>query len=270
MSYTLGEDFELLDAVGRAEDIGGNIKYPFIRSRLYNFYGSFGYEFKRLHDDMNAINQSDPRTSRLWNIGISGNAADGWMGGGMNDYSIVYYNGHLNIDNAMNAIFDSATAKKAGGFQKVVVNYARQQYITDNAVLNTRFEAQIANKNLDSSEKFSLGGANGLRAYPQGEASGDEGYRLTTELQHRLFSIEKNNFYMVNFIDYGHVVINKDAWTSAGDESRNLSDAGIGFMWSRADGFMFRCDYAWKIGPEKAVSDTDHNGHLWVRCVKYF
>lgn len=42
---------------------------------------------------------------------------------------------------------------------------------------------QLANKNLDGSAKFSLGGPNGVRAYPAGEGSADEGALMKLELR---------------------------------------------------------------------------------------
>lgn len=50
--------------------------------------------------------------------------------------------------------------------------------------LYANLEAQSADKNLDSSEKFFLGGAQGVRAYPLGEAAGDEGAMATLELRY--------------------------------------------------------------------------------------
>ena len=44
---------------------------------------------------------------------------------------------------------------------------------------------QLANKNLDSSEKFTLGGIGGVRAYPSGEASGDEGRKISFDLKYK-------------------------------------------------------------------------------------
>ena len=50
--------------------------------------------------------------------------------------------------------------------------------------LHVNFHSQLASKDLDGSEQFVLGGANGVRAYPQGEASGDSGYQATAELRY--------------------------------------------------------------------------------------
>ncbi len=43
------------------------------------------------------------------------------------------------------------------------------------------FKAQLSSGNLDSSSKFSLGGPAGVRAYPVGEGSGDQGLQLSLE-----------------------------------------------------------------------------------------
>jgi hemolysin activation/secretion protein len=50
--------------------------------------------------------------------------------------------------------------------------------------LYASFSGQRASKNLDSSEEFFLGGPNGVRAYPQGEGAGDEGWLSRLELRH--------------------------------------------------------------------------------------
>jgi len=42
----------------------------------------------------------------------------------------------------------------------------------------------MASRNLTSAEKFSLGGATGVRAYPSGEALGDTGYVFQGELRY--------------------------------------------------------------------------------------
>ncbi len=41
-------------------------------------------------------------------------------------------------------------------------------------------------KNLDGSEDFSLGGAYGIKVYPDGELSAENGYLFSTELKYKL------------------------------------------------------------------------------------
>jgi hemolysin activation/secretion protein len=45
---------------------------------------------------------------------------------------------------------------------------------------------QLASKSLDSSEKFALGGAKGVRAYPHGESSADEVCVANVEMRYAI------------------------------------------------------------------------------------
>ena len=78
--------------------------------------------------------------------------------------------------------------------------------------------AQHANQNLDSSERFGLGGAQGVRAYPSGEGYGDEGALLQTELR-----IRAGYFTPYGFYDAGWVRLNANPWTD-GPNHRDLGD----------------------------------------------
>ena len=80
---------------------------------------------------------------------------------------------------------------------------------------------QRASKNLDSSEKFSLGGAQGVRAYPVGEAAGDEGALATLELRYALPQWLGATPQLVLFADSGRVRINKNPF-AAGNNVRGL------------------------------------------------
>ena len=73
--------------------------------------------------------------------------------------------------------------------------------------LHINLHSQLASKDLDGSEQFSLGGADGIRAYPQGEASGSSGYQATAELR---YATSIANLSLVTFIDWGEVEINKN------------------------------------------------------------
>lgn len=66
--------------------------------------------------------------------------------------------------------------------------------------LHINLHSQLASKDLDGSEQFSLGGADGIRAYPQGEASGSSGYQATAELR---YATSIANLSLATFIDWG-------------------------------------------------------------------
>ena len=260
--YTLGEEFAALDASGEAVTDSLSLAYPLVRSRTFNLTGTLGYDHKKLTDDTNSATGSQ-RTSNQIHAALSGSFSDNWLGGGDNSFSLTQYGGNLSSNDQ--------SANTASHFNKTVFTFARQQYVAQNLNFNFNFIGQCADGNLDSSEKLYLGGADGVRAFPQGEAAGDQGYRLTGEFRWRLPGLSKqpNTVYLTSFYDYGSVIMDKHP-AAAGDNRRSLMDAGLGLLWTKNNDFSLRLDYAWKIGQERALSDQDKSGRFWLQGVKYF
>lgn len=260
--YTLGDEFAALDANGEAVTDNLTLAYPLVRRRNVNLTGAIGYDHKKLSDDTNS-SAASPRTSRLGNAALNGSFSDSWLGGGNNSFSLMRYWGNLSGG-------DSSMAA-ASQFNKTVFTFERQQYVARNLTFAFSFIGQLADGNLDSSEKLYLGGADGVRAYPQGEAAGDQGYRLSGEFRWRLPGLSKqsSSVCLTSFYDYGSVILDKHP-SAAGDNRRSLAGAGLGMLWTRDNDFMLRLAYAWKTGQEKAQSDHDKNGRFWIQGVKYF
>ena len=272
VDYSLGDSFADMGATGRAVVASYVISYPLVRSRTFNLYANFGYDVKHLRDDISSFASYNPKTSNLWNIGLEGNYVDQWLGGGTSAFSLTQYYGRLAFCNSDSAATDATYANTAGKFMKTLMTYQRRQYVAKDLTFSFSFIGQVADKNLDSSEKLFLGGADGVRAFPQGEASGDSGYKLTGEFRWRLarLSTDKNNLFLTTFYDYGNVMVNHQPWPGAGANRRSLMGAGLGLLWTRDRDSVFRMDYAWKIGNEQSVSDPGSNGRLWVQAVKYY
>lgn len=266
--YELGGEFSELDATGYARVLGCELTYPFIRGRASNLYGILGFDHKTLNDEIGSGDFYMPRTGNIWKMGIRGDMVDAWGGGGSNRYGSLISFGDLTINDDIAAALDAATTESAGRFLKMNLNYNRLQYVAPSLMLDFRISGQLANANLDSSEKFFLGGADGVRAYAHGARSGDQGMLFSTELRWRLPNahLGRNALYLTNFLDYGNVTINHDPWPGAGDNHASLKGAGVGFIWEYAN-LMFRCDYAKGIGDD---GDSDDDSHLWLRLVAYF
>ena len=272
LDYTLGDIFAATGASGEADTDSVNISYPVVRSRSFNLTGVLGYDKKKLKDDITQSNSYVRKNSAVWNASLNGNFSDNLLGGAFNSFSLNHYRGALSIEDAATAMSDASTAQSAGHFTKTVFSYQRQQYIRDDLDFSVSFLGQLANKNLDSSEKLYLGGADGVRAFSQGEASGDQGYRLSGELRWQLKGLSKgpNHVYLVGFYDYGSVMVNKGPWAGSGGNRRSLMGAGFGLRWQQDRAFSYRLDYAFKIGDEVAVNDTSKSGRLWLQAVRYF
>lgn len=200
--YKLGQEFEALQAHGTARSASMFAAYPFIRSPLKNLSGTVSVEDKRLNDYVDATSTQTGKKVSVTSLGLSGSLQDALGGGGISNFDLALALGRLNINSPSALAIDAASAQSNGGYSRVSYAASRLQRLTNATMLSISVTGQQAGKNLDSSEKFSLGGANGVRAYPQGEASGDEGYRATLELRHSLTA----NLQATLFYDVGHVI----------------------------------------------------------------
>jgi len=263
--YTLGEDFASLDASGIAKTTSIYESFTFTRSRDFNLTGRIGFDYKELEDTIDYFSSDSRKTNHIWNVSLQGDSRDNFGKGGYNSFGLTFSSGHLTMDSA-NAITNDASANTAGDYNKTNLTLYRVQGMNNRLNLHLSFTGQLVNKNLDSSEKLSLGGPSGVRAYPVNEASGDEGYVATSELR---WNLPNPNVQLTTFVDCGHVTLNKKPWTTE-NNGRTLAGYGLGFVFSRPGDYALRLDYAWKLSNSAAVSDTDRAGRFWLQGVKYF
>jgi hypothetical protein len=131
--------------------------------------GIVARSIKFLTDYVDATATVTDKTANITSLALAGHLQDGWGGGGVN---------HMDLTLALDQLrINSPAAQTNGTYSRLSYSVSRQQRLTADATLLLAVNGQQASKNLDSSEKFVLGGINGVRAYPQGEASGDEGYK---------------------------------------------------------------------------------------------
>lgn len=109
--------------------------------------------------------------------------------------------------------------------------------------------AQSASKNLDSSEGFGLGGANGVRAYPSSEGFGDEGWLTQLELRYAM-----GRYSPYAFHDMGSSITNKNPW-NAGRNSRVLGGSGIGLRYQEGK-LSIDASLAWRTEGGRSRSDN--------------
>jgi hemolysin activation/secretion protein len=273
LHYTLGQDFEALDAHGTDKTTTLYGMYPLVRSRNYDLYSLIEYDHRKLQDRIDQYNSLTDKHADVWTFGLMGNSRDKFHGGGVNNFALNIISGRLTIDGGQDMYsipaktVDSEGLQTAGSYTKASLTFNRLQYINDRLNVYLGFTGQLASKNLDSSEKLFIGGANGVRAYPQGEAAGDQGYLLTGELR---WSLPTPSLQLAAFVDGGSVKIDKNPITSSGDNRRTLAGAGLGLILNSRKDYTVRVDYAWKISSSAATADIDKNGRWWVKGTQYF
>jgi hemolysin activation/secretion protein len=123
---------------------------------------------------------------------------------------------------------------------------------------------QTGTKVLDSSENMSLGGANAVRAYPAGEASGPQGRVTTLELRWRV----NEQWLITPFYDHGHI----EKRTIDTNTAYSLQGAGLAATWTAPAGWTARTTYARRIGRNANANletgkDNDgslHKDRVWL------
>jgi hemolysin activation/secretion protein len=278
--YRLGKDFNnvLAHGVGTVKTIYGF--HPIIRTRGANVIAQFAMESKNLNDRIDTTGSNTDRIVNSAKLGVVGDFRDGALGGGLNSYSLAVTEGNAMINQAsVLAVDQSATgAHTAGRFARYNFEYRRLQKVTDNSNWLFGVVGQYASKNLMSSERFSLGGPDGVRAYPTGEALGDIGYVFTAEYRYILpgLKIANADVSLSGFYDQGTVIINKDPLPATGNtvndqNKRRLSGYGFGASLGKDSDFVLRMSAAWRNENEAPSSDTAPRvPRVWVQGIKWF
>ena len=124
---------------------------------------------------------------------------------------------------------------------------------------------QWANRNLDPSEKFLLGGPYGVRAYPVGEALGDHGWLATAELRKRFGEGSGAALHGFIFYDMGGIKqydVPSEQLLGNQPNSYDLRGYGLGFNVNVTDRFDLRVMGARKDGsnPNPNEDGTDADG----------
>lgn len=274
LGYELGEEFKSLDAHGTAKIASVYGSYPLIRSRATNLYAQLAFDHRTFNDRVDATASVTDKKAQVLMATLRGDHRDNLGAGGLSSYALTATVGKLDIQTPAQRAWDAATAQSNGNYSKLGFSAMRLQNLTDTVSLYAGINGQIASKNLDASEKMQLGGMNGVRAYPEGEAYGDQGYLLTLEARMQLSMFSgalPGQMELIGFIDAGTVTLNKNpgAW-APGDNRRTLSGAGVGLNWWAANDFVVKASYARKLGSDAATSAPDKSGRFWIQAVKYF
>ena len=272
LRYRLGREFTALDGSGTADIFSVYGSYPLVRSRRANLNIFANGDYKLLRDDVGVVSTYSNKRVLAETLGLTGDTRDNFGGGGSNAFSLSWTTGNLDIRSAAERIIDAATARSAGGFNKVKASFSRDQAVAGPFSLYGSVRGQLAFNNLDSSEKIELGGADGVRAYPEGEAFGDTGYIATAEA-HLAFggdpAVLPGRFEVIAFAETGEVRFAQDPWF-VGPNHANRSGFGAGLNWAGPKGLLVRTSYARKLGTGPATSAPDRSGRFWFQFVKLF
>lgn len=268
---------------GSSETVGVTLSHPFLRSRADNIYGTLAFNHKALTDDSSAGRLRDKRVD-VANLALSGDHLDTVGGGGLASWNLGWTEGRVDLSRiASDAATDAATYGTQGRYAKLTYSLARLQKLSGPFALYAGFAGQTAGRNLDSSEKFMLGGPTGVRAYSGSEASGDSGWLANLELRYDLpGGTSLGPLQFVAFYDAGHIVLHDDTKnipiaTYTQRNAYGLSGWGLGMNLARTGSHSIRLAWAQKIGdnPGRSVAGLDADSRadksrLWLQATLWF
>jgi len=272
VNYVLNDNDFPLGLNGEAESTGIFALYPLVRSRNLNLFALAGYDKKEFTDRQSRAGLETVKKLDSYRLSLSGDARDSLVGGGLSFFSL--------------ALEESETSYPAGvpsGLDDEIkatrVNYSlgRLQSIVPGQLMLWSFvRGQHAFDNLDSSEQCSLGGATAVRAFAQGETSGDSCDLLTLEVRYLpsagWLGSSARELSVNLFYDQGRVRFRKDPSARAlgFDNHAELAGYGIAFAWDRQDVFTFNLSLAWELAGIRRSDPKPQSPRIFASYVYYF
>jgi len=271
----IGSDFAALRAEGSSNTQGIDLGYALLRSRRANAQLQLGAERKQFDNQANGAIASHYR-SRVLTLGLAGSLYDSLAGGGANSASVLLSRGTIDLQGSPNAAADAATAATQGRFNKLRYSASRWQQLSSRWSAYALLAGQTSGgKNLDSSEKFYLGGPQGVRAYPVNEAGGSRGQLVNLELRTQLpHGLRGSAFY-----DWGQVRVNPSDGFAGAPRPNEITLKGVGasLAWSGPAALDLRLTLARRIGSNPAANTLgrDQDGsltrkRLWLQATLPF
>lgn len=256
-SYMLAKEFANLRANGVAQVSSAGLSYPLLRSQKSNLTVSGTYQAKELQDNRDSTNTREKKSSESLQVTLQFDHRDSLGGGGITYGSLGWAPGNLRLDSALEAVDANNTR---GTFNKTNLDLVRLQSLPADFSLMGRVNMQRASKNLDSSEKMSLGGSGGVRAYPMGEAGGDEGTLAQLELRYSAAPFAPYLFW-----DVGSIKTNASPAAGATNNTRSLSGSGLGVRY-QSNAWSADVALAWrsKVGGVPQADTSDSKPRVWV------
>lgn len=255
--YELGSVFSELGAEGVAHTYSFWGDTPLWKAAKSALSVTYGFDYRNITDEIQGF--SWKKHSAAWHAGLSGM---GRGDGSYLSYRVEVRQGTMTADSDFAQLLGEE-GRTLGGFWKGTLDLTAVQSLGHSTDILLKAQGQKASRNLDSSEEIYLGGARGVRAYPQGEASGDEGVLGTLELR---WHTPLEGLTLSTYLDAGTVTLTKDG--VGGSES--LKGWGIGASYNKS-GWFARVDYARRIGtPEVMSDDARSRDRFWFLVGKMF
>lgn len=246
-TYDVGQELSDLGISGELASGGLFASHAFVKTRAFSLSAELGYEMK--HVRYFVLDQESARDKiRYAYLGARAELVH-WSG---KSYA------QLNLTQGLGGFLDGTESNNPGSsrvgadnsFTRLNLLVARFQPLNDTFSIYARVMGQWASDTLFVSEQWTLGGADTVRGYGQGEILGDDGYFVSVE--GRVAPLEnKEILQFAAFVDHGGIFVKRPLPGQRSDTF--LTGAGIGVR-SHLEYVVeadVRLDLGWPIEPHE-------------------
>lgn len=237
--------------------------HPFLRERDRSLNGDLSFNHYEFHDELGPARPTINARHRFATARLRGDRQDAWLGGGRLSAYGEYQGGYVDRDTPTDP------RQFEGYFARLRLRVERTQAITRESDLSVSLFAQGASRNLAPYRGFEFAGPHGVRAYPIGELSPDEGYFLRADYDWRLSRVSRWEPAVGIFWDTGHARLDAEPLPRARNNERTLSGAGVKFLLAQRGRLDAGVMVAWPTsGPSLRSGDRDPQ--VWLTAAAYF
>ena len=264
----IASEYISLNAKGPSSSQGVDLSIPLLREKDTQLSLQFAFDQKRFRNEAAGEVQSQYTGSALTST-LSGSASQSQNSTTSGNVQLVRGTIDLSGSTASHISSDLSTVQTAGNYAKLKFNISQKYDFDASNTGLVSLQSQFANKNLDSSEKFYLGGMQGVRAYPTNEAGGSLGNLVTMEWQRQLM-LQDTRWTASGFVDYGDVTVNRNNSYVGASTLNKYSLSGYG-LWlgasvpSKQGISTFRLIWSHRLGNNPNANSTtgaDQDGTL--------
>ena len=273
---------------GTAWNANVYVKYPLVRGEDLTIEGEMKYVHTAFTDN-NLTAEIDNSRIDKGVLTLSGNKSDTFLLNGITYFSLSVTSGNLKVSNSQYEKDIEGYIKTEGRYTKANFSLSRFQNLVGDLSSKVSLDGQWASQNLDTVEKYFLGGPYSISGYPVGEVAGDNAAVFYADLRYDFYKMPwGGDFEVSTFYTYGWTQIYKDQATwdiyypDADDNEVNLQTVGLGLSQTWSDTAVIRLTVGRQIGPDKHVkrpynappgldydqSDSDYRA--WVEAIYYW
>lgn len=268
VDYRLRDKYAALDASGTARVVGGTLALPVLRRSDTSIDLQATLDRKRLDDLVGSTGTATAK--RLWTgtATVSATRSEDGPFGGATSGSLGLAYSRVSLDAASLATDQSADGyATAGGSFRGLLSLSRRQRLGADWSVQLSMNGQVASRNLSSSDKMSLGGAQGVRAYPSGEAAGDDALLGSAEVHYA--GLGDLGLRLFGFYDAGRSWASHRPLATDLNVMRTLRGGGVGAHWFPSPGLRLSAVVAWR-GDGASKSEPDRPMRAWFEVSQAF